>query len=348
MSSKAAFPSYQSAPMNTMNNSSILITGGTGSFGKQYVKTILEHYSPRRLIIYSRDELKQFEMQQEFSHACMRYFIGDVRDRDRLTMAMRDVDFVIHAAALKQVPTAEYNPMECIKTNIYGAENVIQAAIANNVEKIIALSTDKAANPINLYGATKLASDKLFVAANNIVGSGQTRFSVVRYGNVVGSRGSVVPFFNKLLAEGASELPITDSRMTRFWITLQQGVDFVLKNFERMQGGEIFVPKIPSVRITDLAKAMAPKLPHKIIGIRPGEKLHEIMCPADDSHLTLEFADHYVIRPTIQFVSHNDFSCNKLGEVGSPVGTEFEYHSGKNSHFLSLEEITRFNQIASA
>jgi UDP-N-acetylglucosamine 4,6-dehydratase/5-epimerase len=332
--------------MITMDNASILITGGTGSFGKQYVRTILGHYAPRRLIIYSRDELKQFEMQQEFPHSCMRYFIGDVRDRDRLTMAMQDVDFVIHAAALKQVPTAEYNPMECIKTNIYGAENVIQAAIANKVGKVIALSTDKAANPINLYGATKLASDKLFVAANNIVGSGRTRFSVVRYGNVVGSRGSVVPYFKKLLAESATKLPITDSRMTRFWITLQQGVDFVLKNFQRMQGGEIFVPKIPSVKIVDLAEAMAPQLPHKIVGIRPGEKLHEIMCPADDSHLTLEFADHYVIQPTIQFVTHSDFSNNKLGETGVPVETGFEYHSGKNPHFLSIEEITEFNHLA--
>lgn len=329
-----------------MDNSSILITGGTGSLGKQTVRTILERFSPRRLIIYSRDELKQFEMQQEFPQGCMRFFIGDVRDPDRLTMAMRDVDFVIHAAALKQVPTAEYNPMECIKTNIHGAENVIHAALANNVEKVIALSTDKAANPINLYGATKLASDKLFVAANNIVGSGRTRFSVVRYGNVVGSRGSVVPFFKKLLTEGATELPITDARMTRFWITLQQGVDFVLKNFQRMHGGEIFVPKIPSLRVVDLAEAMAPKMPHKIIGIRPGEKLHEIMCPADDSHLTLEFADHYVIQPTIQFVSQSDFRRNKLGETGTPVETGFEYHSGKNSCFLSMDEITEFNHLA--
>lgn len=331
-----------------MDNSSILITGGTGSFGRRFVKTILESYSPRRLIIFSRDELKQFEMQQAFPQACMRYFIGDVRDRDRLAMAMRDVDFVIHAAALKQVPTAEYNPMECIKTNIHGAENVIHAAIANDVERVIALSTDKAANPINLYGATKLASDKLFVAANNMAGRGRTRFSVVRYGNVVGSRGSVVPFFKKLLEEGATELPITDSRMTRFWITLQQGVDFVLRNFERMKGGEIFVPKIPSIRIIDLAEAMAPGLPHKIVGIRPGEKLHETMCPADDSHLTLEFGDHYVIRPTIQFVSPNDFSCNKLGETGASVQTGFEYHSGKNPRFLSTKEIIEFNNLAGA
>jgi UDP-N-acetylglucosamine 4,6-dehydratase len=332
------------------NDRSILITGGTGSFGKRYTRTILERYHPKRLIIYSRDELKQFEMAQEFpdsTHDCMRYFIGDVRDRDRLTMAMQGVDFVIHAAALKQVPAAEYNPMECIKTNIHGAENVIHAALECGVEKVIALSTDKAANPINLYGATKLASDKLFVAANNMAGSRLTRFSVVRYGNVVGSRGSVVPFFKRLIDEGASYLPITDARMTRFWITLQQGVDFVLKNFERMQGGELFVPKIPSVRITDLATAMAPQLQQQVIGIRPGEKIHEVMCPADDSHLTIQFSDHYVIRPTITFVnSNNDFVQNKLGEVGSPVEQGFEYNSGKNEHFLTVDEITEINQIA--
>lgn len=327
------------------NDKSILITGGTGSFGKQYVKTILEHYKPKRLIIYSRDELKQFEMEQDFNQDCMRYFIGDVRDRERLTQAMNGVDYVIHAAALKQVPAAEYNPMECVKTNIHGAENIIQAALSNNVEKVIALSTDKAANPINLYGATKLASDKLFVAANNMAGGYKTRFAAVRYGNVVGSRGSVVPFFKKLREEGSDHLPITDNNMTRFWINLQEGVDFVLKNFERMQGGEIFVPKIPSVRITDLAKAMAPDLPQKVIGIRPGEKLHEIMCPADDSHLTLEFDDHFVLRPTITFTDHgNSFTPNKLGEVGIPVEHGFEYHSGTNKHFLNIDEIIELNK----
>lgn len=330
------------------NNKSILITGGTGSFGKQYVKTLLERYQPKRLIVYSRDELKQYEMEQVFNHDCMRYFIGDVRDRDRLTQAMNGVDFVIHAAALKQVPAAEYNPMECIKTNIHGAENVIHAALATDVEKVIALSTDKAANPINLYGATKLASDKLFVAANNVAGGHRTRFSVVRYGNVVGSRGSVVPFFRKKIADGAASLPITDARMTRFWITLQQGVDFVLKNFERMKGGEIFVPKIPSVRVVDLAKAMAPGLPHTIIGIRPGEKLHEVMCPADDSHLTLEFDDHYVIKPTITFVGETDFSENRLGEKGTPVEQGFEFNSGRNPRFLNLDEIVEFNHRAQA
>ena len=330
------------------NDKSILITGGTGSFGKQYVKTLLERYQPRRLIIYSRDELKQYEMEQVFHQECMRYFIGDVRDRDRLVQAMNGVDFVIHAAALKQVPAAEYNPMECIKTNIYGAENVIQAALANNVEKVIALSTDKAANPINLYGATKLASDKLFVAANNVAGGHRTRFAAVRYGNVVGSRGSVVPFFKKCIADGCDNLPITDARMTRFWITLQQGVEFVLKNFERMHGGEIFVPKIPSVNVVDLARAMAPNLPHKIIGIRPGEKLHEIMCPADDSHLTLAFADPFVITPTIQFSGRVDFAVDKLSEKGQPVEQGFEFHSGKNLHFLSIEEIVAFNHLAGA
>lgn len=327
-------------------NKNILITGGTGSFGKQYVKTILERYKPNKLIIYSRDELKQFEMEQDFNQGCMRYFIGDVRDRERLIQAMKGVDYVIHAAALKQVPAAEYNPMECIKTNIHGAENVIYAALANDVEKVIALSTDKAASPINLYGATKLVSDKLFVAANNVAGGHKTRFSAVRYGNVVGSRGSVVPFFQKQIDSGADHLPITDARMTRFWITLQQGVDFVLKNFERMHGGEIFVPKIPSVKVSDLATAMAPQLPHKIIGIRPGEKLHEIMCPADDSHLTLEFSDHFVIKPTIQFSGHVDFAVNGIGEKGELVEQGTEYHSGKNPHFLSIDEILAFNQLA--
>ncbi|MCP1716318.1 UDP-N-acetylglucosamine 4,6-dehydratase [Methanocalculus alkaliphilus] len=328
------------------NNKSILITGGTGSFGKQFTKTILERYDPKKVIIFSRDELKQFEMSQIFNQDCMRYFIGDVRDRDRLIMAMRGVDYVIHAAALKQVPAAEYNPMECIKTNVYGAENVIHAALANKVHKVIALSTDKAANPINLYGASKLASDKLFVAANNIAGQDPTRFSVVRYGNVVGSRGSVVPFFKNLIQNGTDHLPITDERMTRFWITLQEGVDFVLKSFERMQGGELFIPKIPSIRIVDLATAMAPNLPQRIIGIRPGEKLHEVMCPRDDSHLTLEFDDHYVIQPTIQYSYEVNFTTNKQGEAGHPVDQDFEYNSGKNPHFLTIDEIKHINYIS--
>lgn len=328
-------------------NKNILITGGTGSFGKQYTKTLLKNYKPNRIVIFSRDELKQFEMSQVFSDSSMRYFLGDVRDYNRTVQAMEGIDYVIHAAAMKQVPAAEYNPMECIKTNIYGAENVIKAAIENRVQKVIALSTDKAANPINLYGATKLASDKLFVAANNMVGKNPTRFSVVRYGNVVGSRGSVVPFFQKLLQEGKTSLPITHPEMTRFWITLQQGVDFVLKNFARMQGGEIFVPKIPSMRVVDLATSIAPELETAIIGIRPGEKLHEIMCPADDSHLTMEFGDHFVIRPSIKFHTMDmDYSINGIGETGQPVEQGFEYNSAQNDHFLTVEELSEFNRIA--
>jgi len=332
-----------------LNGKSVLITGGTGSFGHRYASILLERYNLRRLAIFSRDELKQYDMEIKFESCknydskIMRFFIGDVRDRGRLEEAMRDVDVVIHAAALKQVPAAEYNPMECIKTNIHGAENVIQASLKNNVEHVIALSTDKAANPINLYGATKLASDKLFIAANNMSG-GRSKFSVVRYGNVVGSRGSVVPLFNKLISEGADCLPITHKEMTRFWITLQEGVDFVLKNLERMQGGEIFIPKIPSVRIVDLAKSMAPELPINEIGIRPGEKLHEVMCPKDDSHLTIEYDDHYVIIPSINFFSDNyDLTKNKLGECGNYVKQGYEYDSGTNPWFLSINEIINYN-----
>lgn len=322
-----------------LNGKNILITGGTGSFGKQFVKTILKHYRPNKIIIYSRDELKQYEMAQRFNDPCMRYFIGDVRDLSRLESAMSGVDYVVHAAALKHVPIAEYNPMECIKTNINGAQNVIDAALHCGVSRVIALSTDKAASPINLYGATKLASDKLFVAANNIRGGKDIRFAVVRYGNVLGSRGSVVPFFQKLIAEGASELPITDERMTRFWITLQEGVDFVLKNFERMHGGETFIPKIPSMKVVDVARAIAPHLPHKHVGIRPGEKMHEVMCPRDDSHLTLEFHDHYVIKPTIQFTEAADFSKNNCGEIGKPVEYGFKYSSETNTDWLTSEAL---------
>ncbi len=332
-----------------LNGKSVLITGGTGSFGHRYASTLLEKYNLKRLVILSRDELKQYDMEIKFkndknySPDIMRFFIGDVRDQARLKEAMRGIDIVIHAAALKQVPAAEYNPMECIKTNIHGAENVIQAALENNVERVIALSTDKAANPINLYGATKLASDKLFVAANNMSG-GRTKFSVVRYGNVVGSRGSVVPFFQKLISENSDYLPITHKDMTRFWITLQEGVDFVLKCMECMYGGEIFVPKIPSVRIMDLAKAMAPGKKIEIIGIRPGEKIHEIMCPSDDSHLTIEFDDYFVISPSIVFYSRpNNFSSNAIGEMGSKVDQGFEYSSGNNSLFLNKEEILKYN-----
>jgi UDP-N-acetylglucosamine 4,6-dehydratase/5-epimerase len=324
-----------------LNGANILITGGTGSFGHKFVQTILDRYKPNKIIIYSRDELKQFEMAQIFNEPCMRYFIGDVRDANRLENAMSEVDYVVHAAALKHVPIAEYNPMECIKTNVLGAQNVIDACIKAEVKKIIALSTDKAANPINLYGASKLAADKLFVAANNIIGKKDIRFSVVRYGNVMGSRGSVIPFFQKLIDDGATELPITEESMTRFWITLQEGVDFVLDNFERMVGGETFVPKIPSMKVTDVAKAIAPNLPHRVIGIRPGEKLHEVMCPKDDSHLVTEFNDYYVICPTIQFTNRGRDGCkiNTAGEVGKPVEIGFEYSSCNNSWWLDSEEL---------
>lgn len=329
------------------DNKSILITGGTGSFGRKYTKTLLERFDPNRIVIFSRDELKQYEMQQVFDHPAMRFFIGDVRDVDRLKRAMQGIDYVIHAAALKHVPVAEYNPTECISTNITGAQNVIDAAIFCGVEKVIALSTDKAANPINLYGATKLASDKLFVAANNITGGKGPLFSVVRYGNVVGSRGSVVPFFKNLIAQNKRPLPVTHEDMTRFWITLQDGVDFVLKNFERMYGGEIFVPKIPSVAILDLVEAYSGTREAEFIGIRPGEKLHEIMCPADDSHLTLAFDDHFVLRPSIRF-HHADlmYEENALGEKGVPVEAGFVYHSGNNSHFLTVQEILEMDERA--
>lgn len=325
------------------NHKTVLITGGTGSFGKKFIEIMLNQFEPKRIIVFSRDELKQFEMQQKFNQPCMRYFIGDVRDEGRLKQAMYQVDYVVHAAALKQVPAAEYNPMECIKTNINGAQNVINAAIAAGVKKVIALSTDKAANPINLYGATKLASDKLFTAANNLVGDRETRFAVVRYGNVVGSRGSVVPFFRGLIERGVKELPITDARMTRFWLKLEDGVELVLKSFQRMQGGEIFVPKIPSMRILDLAEAIAPGVPTKIIGIRPGEKLHEVMCPSDMFYETLEFKDHFVIKPSIEFGKNIDYTKNMLGEEGRPVPDGFEYSSGTNDVFLTVEELREMN-----
>jgi len=334
--------------MIDFNNKSILITGGTGSFGNQFVSYLLENYSPKKIIIYSRDELKQFEMQQRFSQPCMRYFIGDVRDKERLITAMKDVDYVVHAAALKQVPAAEYNPNECIKTNINGAQNVIDASIANNVSRVVALSTDKAANPVNLYGATKLASDKLFVAANNISGASGPRFSVVRYGNVVGSRGSVVPYYRQLLQQGCDSLPVTHPEMTRFWITLDEGVEFVVKSFSRMQGGEIFVPKIPSVRITDLVEAMSGKKDYEVIGIRPGEKLHEIMVPEEMAHHTIEFSDHFVISPAITFFDKSlDYYNNKLGEKGTAAECKFEYHSGTNSHLLTVDELRNLDKATS-
>jgi UDP-N-acetylglucosamine 4,6-dehydratase len=325
------------------NGKSVFVSGGTGSFGRKFANILLERYDLARLVFYSRDELKQFEMQQELNAPCIRWLIGDVRDRARLIEATRGVDYLIHAAAMKQVTASEYNPMECIRTNIHGAENIVAAALANDVEQVVALSSDKAANPINLYGATKLASDKLFIAANNMAGKRRTAFSVVRYGNVAGSRGSVVPFFEKLIAQGATSLPITDTNMTRFWISLQESVEFVLKCFRRMRGGEIFVPKLPSIRIVDLATAMAPHLPQNVIGIRPGEKLHEILCPADDSHLTLEFGDHYVIQPSIKFHDRGyDYLENRLGETGAPVARGFEYNSGTNPALYSVEQIREF------
>lgn len=318
-----------------LNNKSILITGGTGSFGKKCTETILKRYKPKRLIIFSRDELKQFEMAQDYSHIkyeSIRYFIGDVRDKERMYRAFNKVDYVIHAAALKQVPAAEYNPFEAVKTNILGAQNVINVAIDQGVKKVIALSTDKAANPINLYGATKLCSDKLFIAGNSYVGRDSTNFSVVRYGNVAGSRGSVIPFFLKCRETGA--LPITDPRMTRFWITLEQGVNFVLKCLETMVGGELFVPKLPSMNIMDLAKVIAPEGKTDIIGIRPGEKLHEVMIPMDDARRTIEYADHYIIQPDFDFWGRR-FTNNG----GKTVPDEFEYNSGDNPWMLTPEEM---------
>lgn len=320
-------------PWLDLNDKAVLVTGGTGSFGKHFVKTVIDRYKPKRLVIFSRDELKQFEMQQLFPmdrYPFMRYFIGDVRDRDRLELAMRDIDYVVHAAALKQVPTAEYNPFECIRTNVFGAENLVYAALRRNVRKVIALSTDKAANPVNLYGASKLASDKIFVAANNLAGADGTRFAVVRYGNVVGSRGSVVPFFKKLAEDGAEALPITDPRMTRFWITLSQGVNFVLSSMEMTRGGEIFVPKIPSTTITDLASLVCPRLDQKTVGIRPGEKLHETMIPADDSRWTVEIEDRFVILASFAAAAREAY----LNRGAKPVPEGFAYSSDNNTEQL--------------
>lgn len=317
----------------------VLITGGTGSFGRQFIRMTIEQRSPERLVVFSRDELKQSQLQQEFPQSrypFMRYFIGDVRDAERLAAAMRGIDIVIHAAAMKQVPTAEYNPFECVRTNIHGAENVVNASIRAGVKKVIALSTDKAANPINLYGATKLASDKIFVAANNMSGENGPRFSVVRYGNVLGSRGSVVPFFKQLIASGAKKLPITDPRMTRFWITIDQGVNFVLASLMRMSGGEIFVPKLPSMRISELARAMLPDCELDIVGIRPGEKLHEVMVPHDDARMTLEFDDHYMIEPNFNFWSREVYIQTHGGEK---VPEDFEYNSLSNDEWLTAAEL---------
>jgi UDP-N-acetylglucosamine 4,6-dehydratase len=320
-------------PYADLAGKTILITGGTGSFGAHFVARAAQEFAPKRLIVFSRDELKQYEMAQKFPasrYPFMRYFIGDVRDGARLEMAMRDVDFVIHAAALKHVPIAEYNPFECIQTNVIGAQNVATAAIKRGVQRVIALSTDKAANPISLYGASKLASDKIFVAANNLSGEDGAKFSVVRYGNVFGSRGSVVPFFRKLVADGADHLPITDERMTRFWITLDQGVDFVMSSLAMMEGKEVFVPKIASIRTVDLARMIAPHLPQRVIGIRPGEKLHEIMAPADDAHATLELPDRFVIVPLDAPALRERYMI--AGAVPVPEG--FSYSSDKNPEAL--------------
>jgi UDP-N-acetylglucosamine 4,6-dehydratase len=321
-----------------LDGKSVLITGGTGSFGKAFVRTVLARYRPEKLVIFSRDELKQFEMRQQFApeqHPCLRYFIGDVRDRDRLYRAFDGIDYVIHAAALKQVPAAEYNPLEAVKTNVLGAANVIDAAVDRNVKRVVALSTDKAANPINLYGATKLCSDKLFVGANHYSGYHGTRFGIVRYGNVVGSRGSVIPFFLKMRATGV--LPITDPRMTRFWITLEQGVEFVLASLARLRGGEIFVPKIPSMNIMDLARALAADCETKIVGIRPGEKLHEVMVPEDDAHHTVEFDDYFAILPTFNEWGQPQSYPDDHG--GRPCPDGFRYSSDTNTRWLSVDDL---------
>ncbi|HDP70439.1 MAG TPA: UDP-N-acetylglucosamine 4,6-dehydratase (inverting) [Actinobacteria bacterium] len=313
------------------DDKTVLVTGGTGSFGKKFTEIVLQNYKPKKLIIFSRDELKQFEMSQRFNDKCLRYFIGDVRDKERIHRAFHGVDYVIHAAALKQVPACEYNPFEAVRTNVIGAQNVIDVAIDQGVSKVIALSTDKAANPINLYGATKLCSDKLFIAGNAYSGKAKTRFSVVRYGNVVGSRGSVIPFFVKKKQSG--KIPITDKRMTRFWITLEQGVKFVIKCFELMCGGEIFVPKIPSMNIIDLAKAIAPDCEFEFIGIRPGEKLHEVMIPKDESRHTLEFDDFYVMQPNFYWWKSNNWKDGKKLPEG------FKYASDTNDKRLTVEEL---------
>ncbi len=321
-----------------LSDKAVLVTGGAGSFGRHLVKTVLASHRPKRLIVFSRDEAKQYDMAQDFTEEerkVLRFFIGDVRDRDRLEMAMREIDIVIHAAALKQVPAAEYNPFECIKTNVYGAENVVQAAIRMGVKQVVALSTDKAASPVNLYGASKLASDKIFVAANNLSGSVGTRFSVVRYGNVLGSRGSVVPFFQKLIAEGVKTLPITDPRMTRFWITLDQGVAFVLSCLSMMRGGEIFIPKIPSMKVVDMATALAPDLPHEMVGIRPGEKLHEVMITEDDAVSTVELSDRYVIEPAIHLWNGSPPEMDE----SKPVAEGFRYASNTNEDWLDAETL---------
>ena len=321
--------------MSFLDGKSVLVTGATGSFGKRFIRTVLEEQQPKRLIVFSRDELKQFEMQQHVRAPNLRYFLGDVRDKERLYRAFDGIDVVVHAAAMKQVPASEYNPMEAIKTNIIGAENVINVCIDQEVKHVIALSTDKAANPVNLYGATKLCSDKLFIAANTLSGRHRTRFSVVRYGNVIGSRGSVIPFFSQCRKNGV--LPITDERMTRFWITLGEGVQFVLNSLERMHGGEIFVPKIPSMNIMDVAKVVAPECRTETIGIRPGEKLHEALITSDDAYHTVEFDDHYVIQPNDVWWNREDY----LKTPGAKLVPEgFQYSSDSNPVWMSCDALT--------
>ena len=329
--------------MSVFENKSVLITGGTGSFGKRFVSKLLRSSKPRRLIVFSRDELKQFDMAAEFSEIDrqrMRFFIGDVRDRERLVRAAADVDVVVHAAAMKQVVASEYNPTECIATNINGAQNVIDAAIANGVEKVIALSTDKAANPINLYGATKLCSDKLFIAANNLSGTQNTRFSVVRYGNVAGSRGSVIPYFQSLIESGKTSLPITDAEMTRFIITLDQGVDFVIDAITSMFGGEVFVPKLPSVRVVDIAHALGEGIEYHVTGIRPGEKLHEVMIPHDEIRNAIEFKDRFIIKPTYHWWDNNKFE-QQARQAGIKTPRMHEYASGSNDVWLNVLQLKK-------
>ncbi len=325
-----------------LKNKTILITGGTGSFGKRFVEIILKKFNPKKIIIYSRDEFKQDIMQKTLKSSILRFFIGDVRDYERLNFAMREVDYVFHAAALKQVVAAEYNPIECLKTNVFGAENIIKASINNNVNKVIALSTDKAVNPVNLYGATKLASDKLFIAANNIVGKKKTRFSIVRYGNVIGSRGSVLPLFLNLKKNNKNFFPITDLRMTRFWISLDEVVEFAIKCLKIMIGGEILIKKSPSIKIVDLAKAINPKGKINIIGVRPGEKIHESLCSKDDSRYTIEFKNHYLIKPSINLNINSSYLKNILKEKGKKKNLDFEYNSGTNNEFINVKKIQKY------
>lgn len=328
-------------PTIDLNGKAIFVTGGTGSFGQAFIRRVLASYTPSRVVIYSRDEQKQVAMERQLSpadHPALRYFIGDVRDEDRLRRAMHGIDYVVHAAAMKHVPVAEYNPIETIKTNILGAENVVNVALDAKVKRVIALSTDKAANPVNLYGATKLCSDKLIVAANNLAGEHGTKFGVVRYGNVLGSNGSVVPVFRDMMAKKVPSLPITDKRMTRFWITLQQGVDFVLQCMGEMVGGEIFVPKIPSMKLTDLVETIAPGYPTHDVGMRPGEKLHESMITRDDAYNTLEFDNCFVIAPT-NIPKNKSVTYRVLGKEGQPVPEDFEYRSDLNDAWLTPERL---------